>query len=406
MAAREGWLLKRKKGRLGGWQRRFFALGAGALEYGAEEAEVKGGWARGTIPLNGVEGGGGGCVVEGGGQVLVLRARVEKDAEPREFQLKAESAAEAEAWAEALRAAVGALSLDGGGEEAGADPDQTGAAAEEEAAAAGAEDGATGASAGGGLGAAADGLPEGMQARQSVVGEVPPVLEQEPPEPHNEVDELGADAPAQVEAAPASPAATAEETAAPAEEAAAPDAPGEGSTPGKGNWGKVKENVDKAQKVGKAVEALTGAKPKPKRLYGADLVRYLEEEKKAEEARKGPRKKRVPKWKLEEGRWVINDQYVQEIVGGTVGTEMQEEQVHVVEYALGACRGRPACRKCGVAIPPGEEACASSPDEGFSYHKACTPFPMPCSECTLPIEGPVVAALGKTFHPDCFACCV
>ena len=115
MAAREGWLLKRKKGRLGGWQRRFFALGAGALEYGAEEAEVKGGWARGTIPLNGVEGGAGGCVVEGGGQVLVLRARVEKDAEPREFQLKAESAAEAEAWAEALRAAVGALSLDGGG---------------------------------------------------------------------------------------------------------------------------------------------------------------------------------------------------------------------------------------------------------------------------------------------------
>ena len=406
MAAREGWLLKRKKGRLGGWQRRFFALGAGALEYGAEEAEVKGGWARGTIPLAGVERGAGGCVVEGGGQVLVLRARMKDGAEPREFQLKAESAAEAEAWAEALRAALGALSLDRGAEEAGAGPDQTGAVVEEEEAVAGAEDEATGASGCGGLDAAAGGLPEGMLARQSIVEEVPPVLEQEPPEPHDEVDELGADAPAQEGAAPASPGTTAEGRAAPVEEAAAPDAPGEESTSGKGNWDKIKESVDKAQKVGKSVEALTGAKPKPKRLYGADLVRYLDEQKKAEEVRKGPRKKRVPKWKLEEGRWIINDQYVQEIVGGTVGTKMQEEEVHVVEYALGTCQGQPACRKCGVAVLPGDEACASSPDEGFSYHKACTPFPMPCSECTLPTEGPVVAALGKIFHPDCFACCV
>ena len=409
-AGREGWLLKRKKGLLGGWQRRFFALGGGALAYGAEEGEVKGGWARGTIPLAGVEGG---CAVEGGGQVLVLRARMGEggdDEKPREFQLKAESAEEAQAWAEALRAALGELSLEGGeqqqqpGDGEGGTEGGQGAPSERE--------GGTGAEGAGGreAPAAASGLPEGMEPRESVVGEVPAVLEEEPPAPHDEVEEPpapGAGAPEPDAPPPPQEGGSSlgDELAGGAPSAAAPAAEAEGEKKSD-NWGKIRDDVDKGQKLGSAVEALTGTKPKPKRLYGADLVRHLEQQKKEEEARKGPRKKRVPKWKLEEGRWVINDQYVQEIVGGTVGTRMQEDEMRVVEYALEAYRGSSPCRKCGGSIPAGEEAWVSRPDDAFSYHKGCTPSPMPCSECTAPMEGPVVVALGKAFHPDCFACCV
>ena len=321
-AAREGWLLKRKKGRLGGWQRRFFALGGGALAYGAEEGEVKGGWARGTIPLAGVEGG---CAVEGGGQVLVLRARIgEGDAEPREFQLKAGSAEEARAWAEALQAALGELSLEGGGERRQPPPrgDGDGPAGGPGAPSAGREgDAGTPEARRGEAPAAASGLPGGMQPRQSVVGEVPAVREEEPPAPHDEVQEPSGPGggPPEPDAPPSpqgggsppgdEPAGGASPAAAPAAEAEAASKPGKsGAEKDSGHWGTVKGNVDRAQKLGNAVGALTGTKPKPKRLYGADLVRHLEEQKKEEEARKGPRKKRVPKWKLEEGRWVINDQ--------------------------------------------------------------------------------------------------
>ena len=361
--------------------------------------------------------------MEGGGQGLVLRARMgEGDAEPREFQLKAGSAEEARAWAEALQAALGELSLEGGGERRQPPPrgDGDGPAGGPGSPSAGREgDAGTPETRREEALAAASGLPGGMQPRQSVVGEVPAVREEEPPAPHDEVQEPSGpgggppepDAPPspQGEGSPPGdePAGGASPAAAPVAEAEPASEPGKsGAEKDSGHWGTVKGNVDRAQKLGNAVEALTGTKPKPKRLYGADLVRHLEEQKKEEEARKGPRKKRVPKWKLEEGRWVINDQYVQEIVGGTVGTRMQEDEVRVVEYALEAYRGSSPCRKCGKSIPVGEEAWVSRPDDAFSYHKACVPSPMPCSECTAPMEGPVVVALGKAFHPDCFACCV
>ena len=53
------------------------------------------------------------------GQVLALRAQMEGGAAPRQFQLKDEIVAEAWACAEALRAALGQLSLKGEMEERG-----------------------------------------------------------------------------------------------------------------------------------------------------------------------------------------------------------------------------------------------------------------------------------------------
>lgn len=161
------------------------------------------------------------------------------------------------AWEDSIKAAMASLSLgpQGGG------PGEP------------AEDAASEAS-------SQEALPEGMQRSMSVVGDAAPAIEvgeesEHMPAPEAEEslesieeDEVGPPEPeAEVpDAEPAEPA--------PAEPAPTEPAPAEPKSAG---WSAIKSHQNQSNQLKRGAEALSGQKVNTKRLYGADLVWYLQE---------------------------------------------------------------------------------------------------------------------------------
>ena len=243
-------------------------------------------------------------------------------------------------------------------------------------------------------------LPEGMQRSMSVVGDAAPAIEvgeesEHMPAPEAEEalesieeDEVGPPEPA-AEVPDAEPAEPAPTEPAPTEPAAA--------EPKSAGWSAIKSHQNQSNQLKRGAEALSGQKVNTKRLYGADLVRYLRER-----AGSGVDKKeeKQSKWKFEGGRWVINDQAPRNAIEGDVTTSLPQGTKEIVNLTPAEAATAERCKKCEQTIPVGGKF--NTDKEGSKFHLDC----LSCAGCLDSMEGEVYLVENKYYHADCFACCV
>lgn len=169
-----------------------------------------------------------------------------------------------------------------------------------------------------------------------------------------------------------------------------------------------------AAKFEAVAEKEGGGVPKPaKRLYGADLQKFLEEQ----GLNRKPKvtEKRVMKWEVSNnGAWIVNGKFAERSTAGNISASNEQKADKALKITKGhieklkhtevvqnaamfgsASKKGQNCLTCGAAI----DGTAVTTKEGL-YHPDC----FACGRCSKPISGPFVRAMDAKFHQECFGC--